>query len=240
LARPAGTGDADDRHLVARTGDDAPYLLGLRFGTRFSLEHRDGARDESVVARAQRSQLVLRLVHRGKSAEHVLDHPGDPESPPVLGRVDLLDPVPLEGRDLVGRDRAAAADYYADVLVAALAQHVDHVGEILVVSALVGADGDRVGVLVDGGAHDIGDAAVVAEVHHFRTARLQQAPDHVYGGVVAVNQRGGRDEAQRRPGRGLLTARKDCAALETGVHVLLIGGCPKRLDGLDVYPRVGY
>ena len=49
----------------------------------------------------------------------------------------------------------------------------------------------RVGVLLDRGAHDIGDAAVVAEVHHLGAVRLQQAADHVDGGVVAVEQRGG-------------------------------------------------
>ena len=58
----------------------------------------------------------------------------------------------------------------------------------------------RVRVLLDRGAHDVGDAAVVAEVHHLRAARLQQAADHVDGGVVAVEERGGGDEAQRRRG----------------------------------------
>ena len=71
-------------------------------------------------------------------------------------------------------------------------------------AALVGADGDGVGVLLDGGAHDVGDAAVVAQVHHFRAVRLQQAPDHVDGGVVPVEQGGGGDEAQRRLGGKLL------------------------------------
>ena len=130
--------------------------------------------------------------------EHVVDHAGQPEAPTVLRRVDLLHAVALERRDLVRGDRAAAADDHAHVAVAALAQHVDHVGEIFVVAALVGADGDGVGVLVDGGAHDVGDAAVVPEMDHFRAARLQQAPDHVDGGVVAVEQRGGGHETQRR------------------------------------------
>src|SRR4029077_16864729 len=97
--------------------------------------------------------------------------------PPVLGRVDLLHAVAFERRDLVGRDGASAADHYPHVAVATLAQHVDHVGEVLVVAALVGADGNGVGVLVDRGAHDVGHAAVVPEVHHFRATCLQQAPD---------------------------------------------------------------
>ena len=84
---------------------------------------------------------------------------------------------------------------------ALLAQHVHHVREVFVVAALVGADGDAVRIFLDGGAHDVGDAAVVAEVHHLRALRLQQPADHVDGGIVPVEQRGGGNEAQRRAGR---------------------------------------
>ena len=78
--------------------------------------------------------------------------------------VDLLDAVLLQHLDLVRGDRAAAADDHADVLAALLLEHVDHVLEVLVVAALVGADCDAVGILLDGRAHDVGHAAVVAEV----------------------------------------------------------------------------
>ena len=54
-----------------------------------------------------------------------------------------------------------------------LAQRVDHVAEVFVVPALVAADGNGVRVLGDGGAHDVGDAAVVPEVHHFGSVRLE-------------------------------------------------------------------
>ena len=64
-------------------------------------------------------------------------------------------------------------------------------------AALVAADRDGIGILGDGGAHDVGDAAVVAEVHDLGAARLQQAADHVDGGVVPVEQRRGADETQR-------------------------------------------
>jgi hypothetical protein len=56
------------------------------------------------------------------------------------------------------------------------------------VPALVGADRNGIGILVDRGAHDVGDAAVVAKMDHFRAARLQQPPDHVDRGVVAVEE----------------------------------------------------
>jgi len=151
----------------------------------------------------------------------VLDHAGEPQPAAVLGRVDLLDATTLERLDLARGDRAPAAHHHADVAAAALAQHVHHVGEVLVVAALVGAHSDRIGVLVDGGAHDVGDAAVVAEVHHLGAARLQEPPDHVDRGVVAVEERGGRHEAQRRPRCGKLAPRARSATLETGVHLSL-------------------
>ncbi len=116
----------------------------------------------------------------------------------VVRVVDALDAVVLQFLDLVQRDGAAAAAEHADVLGAALAQQVDHVLEELDVPALVGRNGDGVGVFLDGRAHDVQHAAVVAQVNDFRALRLDQPAHDVDGGVVAVEQRGGGDEAQRR------------------------------------------
>ena len=115
----------------------------------------------------------------------------------------------------------AAPDDHPDMLIAALAEHIHHIGEILVMPALVGAYGDGVRILLDSGAHDVGDATVVAEMDHFRAVRLQEAPDHVDGGIVAVEQGGGGNEAQRRLGGKLL---EGGAALEAGVHGALAWG----------------
>jgi hypothetical protein len=109
--------------------------------------------------------------------------------------------VTLERLDLLRGDGAAAAHDHTDVLAAALAQHVHHVGEVFIVAALIGAHGDAVGVLVDGGAHDVRDGAVVAEVHDLGALGLQQAADHVDRRVVPIEQRGCRHETQRRVGR---------------------------------------
>ena len=98
-------------------------------------------------------------------------------------------------------------------------EHVDHVGEVFVMSALVGRHGDSVGILLNGGAHDVRHAAVMAQVHYLGAMRLEQAPDHVDGGVMPVEQRRGTDEAQRmrlaagRPGIG--TERQHSG----GIHV---------------------
>ncbi len=91
----------------------------------------------------------------------------------------------------------AAADHHADVRSAFRLQPVHHVAEILVVAALVAADGDAVGVLLDRGPDDVRDAAVVAEVDDLRAVRLQDAADDVDRSVVSVEQRRRAHEAQR-------------------------------------------
>ena len=243
LARAAGAGDADDRHLVPRARQRPADLLRLR------VARSPSAPSSTEMVRAIRPwsralsgpELVGGLAHRGDAREHVVDHAGQAHAAAVLGRVDLLHAVALERLDLVRARWCRRRRPPRARAVAALAQHVDHVGEVLVVAALVGADGDGVGVLVDGGAHDVGDAAVVAEVHHLGAARLQQAPDHVDGGVVTVEQRGGGHEAQRPCQR--LRAHACSAAPRSSpafMCSLPADDVAARLPGAHLYPRVGY
>jgi len=85
-----------------------------------------------------------------------------------------------------------------DVARPVVVEHVDGVLEVLEVAALVGAHGDSVGVLLDRGSHDVGDAPVVPEVNDLGARALDQPAHDVDRGVVAVEERGGRDEAERR------------------------------------------
>ena len=213
LTGAARAGDADDRRLMLdapeRAADLIRFLRGLALAVR-AFEHGNRGGDPAVIANVQRAEFVMRLACGADALDHVFDHRDQAHAPAVLGRVDLLDAVLLQHLDLVRGDRAAAADHDADVLAALLLQHVDHVLEVLVVTALVGADRDAVGILLDGRAHDVGDAAVMAEVDHFGAARLQQPADHVDGGVVAVEQRCRRHETQH--------------AAPGGRHLLLEGG----------------
>src|SRR6056297_464789 len=80
---------------------------------------------------------------------------------------------------------------------ALLGQHVDHVLEILVVPALVGADRNSVGVFADRGPDDLGDRAVVPEVDDLATLGLNQAAHQIDGRIVPVEQAGGSHETQR-------------------------------------------
>ena len=112
--------------------------------------------------------------------------------------VDALDAVGFELADFLGSNRAAAAGEHPDVAGVVLAQHVDHVLQVLDVAALVAGQRDAVGVFLQRGADHVLDRAVVAQVHHFRALRLDQPAHDVDRGVVAVEQAGRSDEAQRR------------------------------------------
>jgi hypothetical protein len=75
------------------------------------------------------------------------------------------------------------------------------------VAALVRADGDAVGVLLDGGVDDVLHRAVVPEVDDLGALGLQHAAHDVDAGVVAVEQAGRGDEAEKWQ-RARIVARK--------------------------------
>ena len=120
--------------------------------------------------------------------DDVVDHRRQAQLQTVVGVVDPLDSVGLEFRDLLRRDRAAAAAEDENVLPALLGQPVDHVAEELDMTALVGADRDRVGVLLHGRADNLVDAAVVAQVDHLGAAVLDHPPHDVDRRVVTVEE----------------------------------------------------
>ena len=62
-------------------------------------------------------------------------------------------------------------------------------------AALVAADRDALHILLQRRRHHLIDRAVVAEVDDLRAHALQDAPHDVDGGVVAIEQRSGGDEA---------------------------------------------
>ncbi len=66
----------------------------------------------------------------------------------------------------------------------------------------------RVGVLLDGRAHDVRDTAVVSQVHHLGPARLQQAANHVDGRIVAIEQA----KRRRRNAAAAAPPPRHCAA----------------------------
>ena len=198
LAGAAGAGQSHDRNAVLHFRQrPADRLIIALF------QRRDGLRNLSMITRIQRRECKGRSHRISHALQHVIDHPVQTEATTIFGRVDPLDSMTLERFDFVRRNGAATAHDDANVTHVQLAQHVHHVREVLVMATLIRGHGDGVRILLDGGAHDLGDAAVMTEMHHLCAVRLEQAPDHVDRCVVTVEQRRRRHETQR-----LLAARR--------------------------------
>jgi hypothetical protein len=122
-----------------------------------------------------------------------------------------LDAVLHEFPDFVGRDGPAAAAEHAYVARVQLRQAIDHVTEELVVTALVGAHRDSVGIFLHRRAHDVIHASIMAEMNHLSALRLYEAPHDVDRRVVPIEEGRRSDETQRRiadlPGRASQIAR---------------------------------
>ena len=126
---------------------------------------------------------------------HLADHPLQAHALAVFGAVDAGHAIVVQLADFGRHDHAATAAKHLHVRAAAAVQQIDHVLEILDMPTLVAADGDALRVFLQGGGHHLIDAAVVAKVNHLGAHALQDAPHDVDGRVVAVEQRGGGDEA---------------------------------------------
>jgi hypothetical protein len=210
LAGTAGAGEAEHGRLLA---GQRPLLAQQRevgVGQLALLDGGEHVADGNFVVDIDLgygSHFTLRaLGGTGAGARHdVFDHLGEAELHAVIRVIDALDAVGLQLLDFFRRDGAAATAEHAHMAGAALAQHVDHVFEVFDVAALVGRQRDGVGVLLQRRAHHVFHRAVVAEVDHFGALRLDDAPHDVDGRVVAVEQAGRGDKAQRR-GLGLRVA----------------------------------
>ncbi|MNW99262.1 hypothetical protein D3C86_287330 [compost metagenome] len=200
LACAAGTRDTQDGHgailrllldLVKEVADPEVLMAVLGLG------QGDEAGDRVHVADLHLHAMGRKLLGHVDVAglDHEVDHALQAHAAAVLGREDLGDAIGFQLGNFGRDDHAAATAEDLDMAGAALAQQVDHVLEVLEVTALVRGEGDALRVLLDRRVHDFGDAAVMAEVDDFDAGGLENPPHDVDGGVVSVEERGGRDEA---------------------------------------------
>lgn len=208
LARAARARDAEHRrvrrgrarvHGLAQRRVDAPRFQSgdqLRKRTPITLGDRLQRR------RRIRSEIDIAAPH------HVGDHAGQAHALAVLRTVDACHAVVLQLADLGRHDHPAAAAEHLDVLAAARAQRVDHVFEVLDVAALVAGHGNALHILLQGRVDHLVHRAVVPQVDHLATHRLQDAPHDVDGRIVAVEQRSRRDEAHLVAHRAGLARRR--------------------------------
>jgi hypothetical protein len=181
---------------VRQTRGDLAAVAGLVF------DQRHQPRQGPAVAASDLEQQLLRLAPERMpgALDHIGDHAFQAQSLAVVRGIDAGHAAGVQLGNLLRHDHTAAAAEHADLLTAALAQHLHHVFEEFDVPALVGAHGDTVGIFLQGGGDDLLHAAVVTEMDHLRPQAHQQAADDVDAGVMAVEQAGCRDKAQRRPG----------------------------------------
>jgi len=197
FARPAGAGDAQH-------GDDREVGLdvckGGAEGFGVVLRGRDAPGQVAHVALGQPRGGAVQSVQVGDRAEvgslnQVVDHALQPHGPSIVRVVDALNPVIVQFLNFFRKDGAAATTKDADVPRAPLVQQVLHVLEVLHVPALVGGHGDGLGVFLDGRGDHLVHAAVVPQVDDFASGFLHDPPHDVDGGVVAVKQARGGDDA---------------------------------------------
>ncbi len=104
--------------------------------------------------------------------DHIVDDALQSHPPPVFRRVDAADAVLLQLCDFLADDHPAAAAEDADFGGVALTEPVEEVLEVFDVAALVGADGDAVGVFLKRRLEHLVDGPVVAEMDHLHAGGL--------------------------------------------------------------------
>ena len=120
--------------------------------------------------------------------------PSSPSARPSSGL--KIRATPARGAlDLVRRDRAAAAAVDADMGHARLREPLHEILEEFHVPALIGRDRNRVRDFFDRRLDDLLDAPVVAEMDDFGALTLQQSPHDIDRGIVTVEERCRRDDA---------------------------------------------
>ena len=199
LARAAGAGDADDGGL------DVPARPRARRRTRSSrqpvvLERRDQLRQLAPralgVAGDFRRDRSARCDDRSLS-QFITISPIMPARPmrwPSSG-LKMRTPLSASARISAGTITPPPPPNTWMCSPPRCLEQVDHVAEVLVVAALVAADGDALRVFLQRGRDDLVDRPVVPQVHHLGAHALQDASHDVDRGVVAVEQARGGDEA---------------------------------------------
>jgi len=197
LAGPAGAGDAQDGNAPARCLVEA---FAVVFGEAAGLGDGDGTGEggaftsqDGIDVGAPRGEVAVAV------ADEPVDHTGEAESSAVLGREDQ-DAGGGQALDLLRHDHPATAAEDAHVFGAGLLERGREVFEVLDVAALVGAHRDSLDILLDRGVDDLAHGAVVPEMDHLGALRLQDPAHDVDRGVVAVEQGGRGDEANRVDG----------------------------------------
>src|SRR5215813_6075554 len=132
------------------------------------------------------------------------------EAHDVLGRragsEELLHPPGLEGADVLGRDDAAAE--HRDVLRAFLLEQLEDTAEQVVVGTGEHAEPDGVGILLDGGGHDLLRGLMQSGVDHLEAGIAQGAGHDLGPAVMPIQSRLGHHHPDLALGHLVILARR--------------------------------
>ncbi len=199
LAGATGAGNAEGRDL-----DGVGLLVQLlaqlcRYPVIFQRGNQLGQRpvfghDIAILQAGKAAWRIGGKVHVA-SLYHRQYHADQTQALAVFRTENAADTVGVQVRNLIRHDNAAAAAEHLDVLAATLFQQVYHVLEVFDVATLVAGNGDTLRIFLQGGGDDLFDRAVVPKVDYLGAIGHQDASHDVDGGVMAIEQRGGGDEA---------------------------------------------
>ncbi len=201
-----GAGEPDDGNVTLGRSGTCGFQSVMEGGVVGAFREGQQEAHEVHVVGADRSvetghTRLVEQVHVLGDAHEVVDHTKQAHGASVIRRVDLRDACLMQRFDFWWRDGASTATEDTNVLAAGFIEELPNVREVLQVAALVGGQGDGVCVFLDGTIHDVLGRTVVAKVDDLRTGGLHQTPNDVDGSVVAVEQRGGGDDAHRTGAR---------------------------------------
>ena len=97
--------------------------------------------------------------------------------------------------NLVSGDHATSAAIDTHMSAAHLSKTVNQVLEILNVAALIGTNRDSLHILLNSGVHQLINGAIMTQVDHLGSLRLQNATHDVDRHVMAIEQAGSSDKS---------------------------------------------
>src|SRR6185437_7657774 len=109
----------------------------------------------------------------------------------------LIHSLAAHRRRVVMRNRPPAAAENFDVARTAFAQKIDNFREELDVPAVITRNTNRADVLLDGGAHNVANRAMIAEINYLNPVPDKFEIDRIDCAVVPVTNRHGRENPYR-------------------------------------------
>ena len=184
--KPAG------RRVVFERGDE----LGQRaaragdVGTPRRIKCPGARRHHDRIERDRRERGEVEITAR----DHVADHAGQTELLAVFRRVDPGHAIVVQLADFSRHDHTAAAAEDLHMTRTIGAQQVDHVLEVLNMTALVGRHRNALHIFLQRAVDHLAHRAVVTQMNDLAAHALQNAPHDVDRRIVAVEERGRGDE----------------------------------------------